>query len=130
MAELIFTLPDGPCAPISGNDIPSHPMERTRVKNAFKDPTQLILQSQFNSQNMKALKPPVELYILYMFKDKPGSGRDRDNYTAGSTKWLIDVLKGFAWKGDDNTTDLDLRPVELIENTGETRTIIRVKEKR
>ena len=124
--EIILTLPDGPCEPVSVNSIPSHPMERARMKTKFVNPVTTILRSQFNSKGMTALTPPVELYIVYTFKEH--RSRDRDNYTSGSTKWLIDILKGWAWNGDDDSETMDLRPVELIV-TGEAKTIIRICEK-
>lgn len=126
--EIILRLPDGPCAPVSENDMRGkHHMAVQRMKTKYINPTIMIIRSQFNSQNMMPIPAPVEVYISYFFNDI--RGRDRDNYTSGSTKWLLDFLKGFAWLGDDTVKDCDLRPVQIIEGHDVTETIIRVRAK-
>lgn len=133
--EIILELPSA-IPPISNNEIKRllryKPKEHDKKKKRFERDAWLVLKSGLRKYKNVPLKPPVSLYIAYFFLDSPGLGRDNDNYAAGSTTWLINILKGEkyggigGWDGDDSTKCLDLKTPKLIENSGESKTIIRV----
>jgi hypothetical protein len=73
-------------------------------------------------------KPRYERAIVtvrYVFPEH--RQRDTDNWTGGSTKWLLDGLKHDAFP-DDDSEHLTLRPVELVVEPGcEPRVEVRIE---
>ena len=123
MRELIFTIPE--LRPISENDIRStHWGGLAREQKKYKYAAALILNSQFNSKSYNRLTAPVGVYINYRFDDT--RHRDQDNYTSGSGKWLLDLLKNY-WIGDDTAKDCQLF-VSIKEGCDKMETLIRIVE--
>lgn len=130
-----MTLPDiKSCYPISVNNVKDKRTgEYTRQRNDFLGTSKypgvaILLNAQFNSQNMPRLDPPVKVSIVYTFPGPPR--RDTGNYNGGgSTKWLIDWCKGRYWNGDDKVKDMDGPHVIIVEGAPSTTTTIIIEEK-
>jgi len=128
MKELIFNLPEAIKA-VSANDVKGmNYMKLSKKANKWKLDAWLVLKSQMRKQKGVMLKGPVTLNIVYFFKVK--KGRDYDNYSGGgSTKWLIDTLKSFAFSGGDSHKNV-IPKIKIIEGADETATVIRIRERR
>lgn len=124
MKELTFTLPDA-IKPVSQNALNNkHWGAIHRMKKKYQNDAGLILNARFNSKNYDMLEPPVGCYINYRFADN--RHRDQDNYTSGSGKWLLDLLKEF-WNGDDTAEDCCLY-VTITSGCDKSETLIRIVE--
>ena len=93
------------------------------IKAQWTDAVQWIAQSKWSKLPMKY---PTVTYTAYF---KTRHKRDQDNFMAGLVKYSIDGLTKAGVIEDDNSDEIDLRPIEFAYDKTKPRVEITLEVK-